>query len=162
MKFEWKNIDESGYKIIDEWLSKKDRHNLCMENKGWKQTADDIDECLQTMENSQFKNVLGFVNDMPVVAIMFGIEQIKVLNLYNIVVAPKFRNLGIAKNVILKLLDNDEKLNLVKDYQKVTISTLPDNQKMHKLLEELGFENLGFNGDYVVFEKERPFELEKN
>lgn len=162
MDFEWKNIDKNGYKIIDNWLSSQDEHNLCMEDKNWEQTAEDIGECLKFMENAQFKNIMGYVEGVPVVALMFGIEGIKALNLYDIVVNPDFRNLGIAKNVILKLLDCDKSLNLSQEYYKVTISTLPDNQKMHKLLEELGFENLGFEGEYVVFEKGITPELEKD
>lgn len=163
MKIEWKKITDEQYNIINNWLSNQDRHNLCMESKDWKQTAQDIGECLRYMENAQFKNIIGYINNKPVVAVMFGIEQIGVLNLYDIVVNPSFRNLGVAKNVIKKLLHNDNSLHLIQPYQKVVSSTLPDNKKMQHLFTDLGFDNLGFDGEYVVFEKAKiqNCELEK-
>lgn len=163
MKIDWKKISDEQYYIINEWLSKQDRHNLCMENKDWKQTAQDIGECLQYMENAQFKNIMGYINNKPVVAVMFGIEQIGVLNLYDIAVNPMFRNLGVAKTVIKQLLQNDKSLHLIQPYQKVVSSTLPDNKKMQRLFTDLGFDNLGFDGEYVVFEKAKiqNCELEK-
>ncbi|MBO5345008.1 MAG: hypothetical protein J6A51_03845, partial [Clostridia bacterium] len=74
------------------------------------------------MDNAQFKNLIGFVGDKPVVALMFGIEQIKVLNLYNIVVNPKCRNCGVAKNTILQLVKKDASLEIAKPYKKVVAS----------------------------------------
>ena len=148
-----KPIEKTDYETIESWLSFQDKTNLCMQTKNWEQTASDICECLELMDNAQFKNLVGFVNDKPVVAVMFGIEQIKVLNLYNIVVNPKYRGNGIAKNVILQLVKNDESLGISKPYEKVIASTLPDNQKVQKVFQNLGFQNLGFDGEYVVFEK---------
>ena len=153
MKIEWKNIDNNQAEIVSSWLSSRDKHNLCMKQKGWEQTAMDIGSCLNHMEGAQFKNIIGYINHKPVVAVMFGVEQIGVLNLYNIIVNPSFRNLGVAKNVIEKMLNNDKALKLTKSYQKVVISTLEDNKHMHQVLKSLGFENLGFDGEYIVFEK---------
>lgn len=155
MQFTWRDLNDDYYNEINQWLSNNDRHNLCMQNKNWKQTALDINECLEIMPDAQFKNIIGFVDGKPVVALMFGIEQIKVLNLYNIVVNPKYREMGIAKEVISKLMNEDKGLNLSKPYLKVVISTLPDNIYMQKLLSGLGFDNLGFDGEYMVFEKEK-------
>ena len=79
--------------------------------------------------------------------------DIKGKNLYNIVVNPKCRNFGIAKTVITNLLNNDKNLCLTKQYQKVIVSALPDNVKIHHALKTLNFNNLGFDGEYIVFEK---------
>lgn len=153
MLIEWKEINAQEYETLNSWLSVQDKHNLCMTIKGWEQTALDIADCLKYMHNAQFKNIMGFANGKPVVALMFGIEQIEVLNLYNIVVNPACRNHGVAKAVILQLLKNNKSLAIVKPYKKMVVSTLPNNVSMHNLLKNLGFANMGFNGEYVVFEK---------
>ena len=158
MKIKWKTIENIDYEAIESWLSFQDKTNLCMQSKNWEQTATDIGECLELMDNAQFKNLVGFVNNRPVVAVMFGIEQIKVLNLYNIVVNPKYRGNGIAKNVILQLVKNDESLGISKPYEKVIASTLPNNQNVQKVFQSLGFKNLGFDGEYVVFENNTQIE----
>lgn len=155
MEIKWKDIENKHCKLIDKWLSESDRHNLCMQNKNWKQTANDINECLALMNDSQFKNVIGYINDIPAIALMFGIERIKTLNLYNIVVNPKFRQMGITKNVILRLLNGENDLKLVKPYNKIIVSSLPENNQIQQLLKELDFINLGFDGEYIVFEKNR-------
>ena len=153
MQIEWKSIENKEYETINSWLSSLDKHNLCMTEKNWKQTAHDIEDCLKIMDNAQFKNIIGYVNGKPVVAVMFGIEQIKVLNLYNIVVNPKFRNRGIAKDVICQLLKKDKTLKLTQPYNKIIVSTLPDNVKVQQMFKDLSFQNLGFDGEYVVYEK---------
>ena len=152
MKIKWKEIGKADYRTIESWLCGQDKINLCMQTKNWEKTATDIGDCLELMDNSQFKNLIGFVDDQPVVAVMFGIEQIKVLNLYNIVVNPKYRNHGVAKNAIMQLVKNDASLEISKPYEKVVASTLPDNKNVQKLFERLGFDNLGYSGEYVVFE----------
>ena len=154
MQIEWKNIENNEVEIINSWLSKEDKHNLCMEEKGWKQTATDIGDCLNIMQNAEFKNIMGYVNGKPAVAVMFGVEQIEALNLYNIVVNPKCRNRGVAKEVIKQLLAKDKSLNLTKPYNKVMASVLPDNDCVIELFKNLNFNNLGFNGEYVVLEKD--------
>lgn len=153
MQIEWKNIEDSEDEIINSWLSKQDKHNLCMTEKGWKQTASDIEECLNIMPNAQFKNIMGYVNGKSVVAIMFGVEQIEVLNLYNIVVNPKCRHMGVAKEVINQLLNNDKSLKITKPYTKVVASALPDNNCIIDFFKRLNFNCLGFNDEYVEFEK---------
>ena len=52
MKIEWKNIDNEEIAIINHWLSQEDKHNLCMTQKGWQQTAEDIGDCLKYMNNA--------------------------------------------------------------------------------------------------------------
>jgi len=155
MQIDWKNIDDKEVKEINSWLTIQDKNNLCMSEKSWKQTACDIDDCLQYMDNAEFKNIIGYINGKPAVAVMFGIEQIRVLNLYCIAVKPKYRHMGIAKEVILQLLNNDKSLNLSKPYEKVVASTIPNNKEAQKLFTSLNFDDLGFDGEYVVFEKER-------
>lgn len=153
MNIEWKNINDKEILIINSWLSSQDKHNLCMTQKSWKQTAEDIGDCLKHMNNAQFRNIIGYINKRAVVALMFGIEQIEALNLYNIVVNPRFRNLGVAKAVVTKLLNNDKSLKITQAYKKVIVSTLPDNVQIHHALKTLNFDSLGFDGEYVVFEK---------
>lgn len=154
MNIEWKNIGDNESVLINTWLSSQDKHNLCMTKKSWKQTAIDIDDCLKYMDNAQFKNIMGFIFGKPAVAVMFGIEQGEILNLYNIVVNPACRNMGVATKVISKLLNHDNSLRIEKSYKKVVVSALPDNFTVHNLLKTMGFNNLGFNGEYVVFEKD--------
>lgn len=162
MKIEWKNIDKNNGKIVEEWLSENDKHNLCMEDKGWLKTANDIGECFLTMDDSQFMNVIGFINNKPAIALMFGVEKIKVLNIYNIIVNPMLRNLGIAKEVISELVSHDSGLEIVRPYNRVRLSTLPDNTKMHGLLSKLDFKNLGFDGEYIIFEGAEIIENERD
>lgn len=154
MEIEWENINNKHWQIVESWLSNEDKQNLCLTQKSWQQTAKDINECLNLMQNSQFKNIIGYVNGKPAVAIMFGIESIGVLNLYNIVINPKLRNMGIGKEVLLKLLNKDKCLNLNKPFNKVCASVLKENFCMQNALKSLNFNCLGFNGEYVVFEKQ--------
>ena len=155
MEIVWKKINNKENQEINNWLTTQDKHNLCMTKKSWKQTACDISECLQNMDGAEFKNIVGYLNGKPVVAVMFGVEQIKALNLYNIVVHPAYRNRGIAKHVVKQLLNNDKSLRLSKYYDRVVVSTLPDNTEAQTLFKVLNFDSLGFDGEYVVFEKER-------
>lgn len=161
MKITWKNISNNEVKEINSWLSGSDKHNLCMTTKTWQQTALDIEECINIMPNAQFKNVIGYVNNEPVVACMFAVEHIGALNLYNIVVNPKFRGMGIAKYVVTQLVKNNKSFNLIMPYNKVIMSALPQNTQMINLLQSLNFSNLGFNGEYVEFEKEVQKNIEK-
>ena len=105
------------------------------------------------MKNSEFKNLIGYYNEEPAVAVMFGIKDGTLLNLYNIVVNPKLRQLGIGKFVIKSLVEVSKNLNLKIKYSKVISSTLPANFQAQNMFESCGFTNLGFNGEYVVFEK---------
>lgn len=153
MQIEWKIIDDKEVKIINDWLTMQDKYNLCMTKQDWKQTALNIEECLKIMNNAQFKNIIGYVNNNPVLAMMFGVESIEVLNLYNIVVNPDFRNMKVAKTAIMQLLKNDKSLNLIKPYKKVIASVMPENRHALNLFQSLNFVNLGFNEEYNVFEK---------
>ena len=154
MKIEWKQIDDNQIEFINGWLSLQDKQNLCMTEKSWQQTAIDIEDCLKIMDNAQFVNIIGYVKGAPVVALMFGVEHIKVLNLYNIVVNPYCRRMGVAKKVVSQLLKNDQSLCISRKFNKVVSSVLPGNKAMIDLFDALGFTNLGFDGEYVVFEKE--------
>lgn len=49
MKIEWRNIGFEENEIIENWLSNLDRQSLCMANKNWAQTAEDIEDCLKYM-----------------------------------------------------------------------------------------------------------------
>lgn len=153
MKIEWKEIAAKENIIIENWLSYSDKKNLCMTDKNWEQTASDIEECLKFMTESQFKNLIGYINGKPVCAAMFGIEHWRLLNLYNIVVNPAFRNRGLAKEVLSQLLKNDKSLGISVSYDKLKVSTLPSNKNMEHILEKKGFSNAGFNGEYNVFKK---------
>ena len=61
MQIDWKNIDDKEVEKINSWLTIQDKNNLCMSEKSWKQTACDIDDCLQYMDNAEFKNI-GYKN----------------------------------------------------------------------------------------------------
>ena len=153
MEFDWKNIGINEINILNSWLTIKDKRFLCMTEKSWEQSARDIGDCLKNMDNAQFKNIMGYVNGKPAVALMFGIESIEVLNLYNIIVNPEYRNMGIAKAAVSQLLNNDKSLNLVKKYKKVRTSVLPENNVSLNFFEKLNYNDMGFDGEYVVFEK---------
>lgn len=153
MEISWKKIQDDDIVEIGKWLSEEDKHNLCMTQKGWEQTAQDIENCLKLLDGGQFVNIIGYINGKPAVAVMFGIEHPAMLNLYNIVVNPKFRHFGVAKTVMTMLLKNDVGIGITKPYQKIKVSTLPGNAKMQCLLIGMGFSGKGFDGDYLVFEK---------
>lgn len=153
MKIEWRNIGFEENEIIENWLSNLDRQSLCMANKNWAQTAEDIEDCLKYMRGGQFKNLMGYLAGKPAVALMFGIEHEKTLNLYNIVVNPAIRGKGVATDAILSLTNNDKALNITQPYNKIVVSALPENSGMQSFLNKNGFSNLGFNGEYVVFKK---------
>lgn len=153
MQIEWKNIEKEDYLTLDKWLSKEDKFNLCMETKSWEQTANDINECLKYMNGSQFKNIMGYINNHPVVALMFGIEHIDALNLYCITVNPKFRGMGIAKDIIDQLLAKDKSLKLSQPFNRVILSVKPQNTSMIKLLKKLNFTYEEFDGEYHKFYK---------
>ena len=162
MAIEWVDIKEKGNALVESWLSDADKRNLCMTEKGWGQTAADIEDCLKHMKGSAFKNLMVFRDGEPVCAMMFGIESGGVLNLYNITVNPEFRGQGMTAGVISFLLRNIGTLSFGKPYEKVKVSTIPENKGMQRILDKLGFANLGFNGDYVVFENSRNKELTQN
>ncbi len=154
MEIKWKTIEEKELSIINSWLSDDDKYNLCMNEKSWGQTAEDIGECLKNLDGGQFVNIIGYINEKPEVAVMFGIEHPKTLNLYNIAVSPDWRGFGVAKRVLTMLLKNDASVGIVMPYEKVKVSTRPGNVKMQCLLVKMEFSGKGFDGDYLVFEKQ--------
>lgn len=153
MKIVWKDINDEN--LIDSWLSDADKHNLCMTEKSWQQTAADISDCLKYMTNGQFKNVVGYINNQPAVAMMFGIEHSgKVLNLYNIAVNPLFRHRGIAKQAISDLLHKNQQIfGLKNTFDEIKASVTPQNTISKKLFFDSGFKSCQFDGEYLVFTK---------
>lgn len=155
MKIIWKNVEDGQDNIIESWMSADDRRNLCMQQKGWKQTASDIWDCLRFSKNGQFRNCLGFLGDpaRPVVAVMFGIEESgKTLNVYNIITNPKYRGKGIAKQALSDILSGDN-FSLNNTHSKTKVCSLPNNIAIKNVLKSLNFSDPIFDGEYMVFEK---------
>lgn len=155
MELIWKSVEDGQDKIIESWMSVDDRRNLCMQEKGWRQTANDIFDCLQYMTNGQFRNCFGFAPSIqqPVVAVMFGIEESgKTLNVYNIITNPKYRGNGIAKQALSDILSGD-KFSLNKTHSKAKVCSLPNNIAIKNVLKSLNFSDPIFDGEYMVFEK---------
>ena len=162
MQIDWKNIDKSENKIIEGWLSDEDRKMLCMEEKNWETTANDIRDCLKFMKHAQFRNAIGYVAGQPACAVMFGVEYSgRVLRIYNLVVNPGLRNLGIGKQMVRDVFSKENKFELERTYSKITTSTLPQNRKSQKIFESNGFHFDGYNDDYVDFSKDVSKELGK-
>lgn len=162
MKLIWKKIDDEDEKIINSWLSNNDKKMLCMENVTWQETAKDISECLSLMKNAQFRNVIGCLDGKPVCAVMFGVEfSGEVLRLYNIVVSPQYRNIGIAKSVLNDILSNENVFELNKTYKKIILSILPENKISEKLAKSFNFKFEGINDNYYDFSCELNKELTK-
>lgn len=153
MKIVWKKIEKEDYITIEKWLSGADRHNLCMEKKSWKQTAEDVEDCLKFMDNSEFRNVIGYVGETPIIAVMLGVENEELLNIYNILVSPKHRHVGVGKQAIADIV-NRNALLLDKKFSKVKVSVVPENDKVKNFFSNLGFNASGFDGDYDVFYKQ--------
>jgi len=152
MEIKWRPIENGDEKIINSWFIGRDKKMLCMEDVSWQQTANDIGECLGLMNNSQFRNAIGYIDNQPVCVLMFGVEfSGKVLRLYNILVAPKFRNQGIAKQAIKDILSSDNKFSLNKTYDKIIFSILPENKISEKLAKSFNFKFDGFNDIYIDF-----------
>lgn len=155
MKFEWKKIKNNEEKIINTWLTVADRQNLCMTDKSWQETANDIKDCLKSMKNGQFRDVLGYLNNQPAVAMMFGVEHSgDILNLYNIVVNPTFRHKGVAKQAVMSLIYNAEKeFNLKPTYRQIKASVVPKNTISKNLFLGSGFTSCQYDGEYLVYTK---------
>lgn len=155
MKIEWKEIKNNDEQIINAWLSEADKHNLCMSNKSWQETANDISVCLKDMKNGQFKNVIGYINNQPAIAMMFGVEHSgEILNLYNIVVNPIFRHEGVAKQALSSLIYNCEKeFGLKQTYKQIKASVVPKNTISKNLFFGSGFTSCQFDGEYLVYTK---------
>ena len=154
MEIIWEEIHDAS--MIDAWMSERDKTNLCMQKKNWQETAFDIEECLKFMKKSAFVNKLGYIEGEPALAIMFGIENKgTILNLYNIIVAPRFRNQGICKKTLKMLLSDNSKLNIPSSVQQITVSALPENDAISHIMAELNFSPMGKNDEFNVFKKHR-------
>ena len=152
MEIIWRPIEDKDEKIINSWLDNDAKKMLCMENVSWQQTASDIGECLSIMNNAQFRNAIGYVDGEPVCALMFGVEfSGKILRLYNILVAPKHRNKGVAKSAMEDILSNENKFKLNKTYDKIVFSILPENKISEKLAKTFNFKFDGQNDIYLDF-----------
>lgn len=151
----WKNIENQSNNVINSWISQSDKHFLCMENKTWKETAEDISDCLKFMPKSQFKNIIGEINNKPVLAVMLGVEDFgATLNIYNILVNPDFRNKGIITKILSDLNKNKNIFNLKQTYNQIKMSVLPENKIMQSALKKSNFSNFVIDEEYLVFTKQ--------
>lgn len=158
MEIIWKNFRKENGIEIENWLSDEDRKNLCLTEKNWEETADDIASCLKLMENGQFRNVVGFFNGEAVVALMFGVEFSGArLNIYNILVNPSKRGKGFGKEAIRSIFSSKNVFCLNKTYNKIVAFVFPQNDCGKKLFSGLGFEIYKKEGEFVVFEKSKDF-----
>lgn len=151
----WKNVDNQSNNVINSWMSQRDKHFLCMENKTWKETAEDISDCLNFMPKSQFKNIIGEINNKPALAIMLGVEDFgATLNIYNILVNPEFRNKGIITKILSDLNKNKNIFDLKQTYNQIKMSVLPENKIMQSVLKKSKFCDFDFDEKYLVFTKQ--------
>lgn len=155
MKILWKNIEKSDHIMIESWMSESDRHNLCMEEQDWATTARGIYECLKNMRNGKFYEVLGYVDSHPAVALMLGVEESgNALNLYNIIVNPRFRGRGIGTQAISEVLSDENVLSIKKIYSQLKVYTRPENQAMKKILLAQGFSTPIQDGEFLFYKKD--------
>lgn len=150
MELRWKNFRDYHEILVNNWASDKDKKSLCMEKKTWKETADDINDCLKYAKNGQFRNVVGYLRGEPVVAVMFGTEfSGEVLKIYNILVNPKFRSQGIAKETIKTISSCENIFRLNQTYNKLSVSVLSIWSKFGRGLMNMGFNSVEYHNDYV-------------
>ena len=143
MELRWKNIDKSDEAIVENWLTERDRKMLCMEEKSWKETANDIEDCLKFAKDGQFRNVIGYLDNKPVVAMMFGVEfSGQHLRIYNILVPKKLRRKGIAERSIMDIFSPKNLFKINKTYNKVVTAIVPGNDESLYLFTNLGFRDL--------------------
>ena len=155
MKISWKNVEKNDQSMIESWMSKSDKHNLCMEEQDWATTSRGIFECLKDMRNGKFYEVMGYVDSCPAVALMLGVEESgKALNLYNIIVNPLFRGRGIASQAISEVLGDKNALSIKKTYSQIKVFTRPDNQAMKKILLAQGFSTPIPDGEFLLYKKD--------
>ncbi len=155
MKLVWKNSSLQENNLVMEWLSADDRQMLCMKDKDWNDTAKDIEECLRYADYGQFKNLIGYLDAKPAVAVMLGVENSgEVLHIYNIAVNPSQRKKGIAYKAVKEILQNPEKFDLRKTYHIIKASILPENKASLKLFNKAGLSNLINEDEYIVASKD--------
>lgn len=155
MKISWKNVEISDQCMIESWMSESDRHNLCMDEQDWATTARGIYECLKNMRNGKFYEVLGYVDSHPAVALMLGVEESgNALNLYNIIVNPRFRGRGIGTQAISEVLGDENVLSIKKAYSRIKVYTRPENQVMKKILLSQGFSTPIKDGEFLFYKKD--------
>lgn len=155
MKISWKNVEKNDQNMIENWMSKSDRHNLCMEEQDWATTSRGIFECLKDMRNGKFYEVLGYVDSRPAVALMLGVEESgNALNLYNIIVNPRFRRRGIGSKAIAEVLGDENALSIKKTYSQIKVFTRPDNKSMKKILLAQGFSTPIPDGEFLLYKKD--------
>ena len=150
MELRWKNFQNYHEIMVDNWASYKDKKNLCMEEKTWKETADDIEECLNLAQNGQFRNVVGYLGNEPVVAVMFGTEfSGQVLKIYNILVNPLYRRKGIAKQTIKTIASKENVFRLIQTYSKLSVPVLSVWSGFGKGLMDMGLNELEHHKGYT-------------
>lgn len=151
MEITWKKITNEDEEKIDSWQSTLDKHYLCMTQKNWATTSRDIAACIDLMRNGQFRNVIGFVNGKPAVAVMFGVEESgNVLNIYNIIVNPKIRERGVGSQAIKDVLFSNS-FNLKRTYSLVKATVFKSNYSAKKLFLSNGLKQVQTSGQFVVF-----------
>lgn len=162
LKIKWENCNKESNKEIESWISCQDRYFLCLENKTWGSSASEIEECLKYCTNGQFRNVVGFINNKPVVAAIFGVEfSGKVLRLYELIVNPKYRDMGIGKLALKDILGNDNIFNLKKTYNKFNVSILPQNKTSLRLFSSVGLKKESENKDLIELSMKTNIDKEK-
>ena len=107
------------------------------------------------MKNGQFRECLGYVGSQPAVALMLGVEESgNALNLYNIIVNPRFRGRGIGTQAIADILGDQNPFMLNKTYSQFKVFTKPENQVMKKILLSSGFSAPTQDGELLLYKKE--------
>ena len=107
------------------------------------------------MRNGKFYEVLGYVDSHPAVALMLGVEESgNALNLYNIIVNPRFRGRGIGAKAISEVLGDENVLSIKKAYSQIKVYTRPENQVMKKILLSQGFSTPIKDGEFLFYKKD--------
>lgn len=146
------NVNKTEAKIIDSWMSESDKKFLCMEEKGWGQTARDIENCLRFSKEGRLFNLFACVNNTPAVAIMMGIEESgKVLRIYNLITKPEFRNQGFATEVLKRVLNPNFLIG--RTFNEIKIAEFKDNVYSLKILKHLNFKPMQTEENLVQFSR---------
>ena len=154
MKIEWKNCTSEYEKLIEKSINDIDRRMLCLEEKNWFDTARDIEENVLLGKNGQFRNVVGIVNNEPVVFVMFGTEfSGRELRIYNILVVPSKRGKGIGKQAIKDIMDDRNIFGLEKTYDRIVTSVFLDNDPSYDMFVESGLGFSHYNDGLIDMER---------
>lgn len=146
------NIDRNESEIIDSWMSERDKKFLCMEEKGWWQTASDIAACLRYAKDGKLFNLFACINNTPAVAVMMGVEESgKVLRIYNLITNPDYRNKGLATEVMKRILKSD--FFRVRTFNEIKVDEFKDNVYSLKILHHFNFQIRKSENNMLEFSK---------